>query len=226
MKRIAIVVVTGIALTLAAASCVGNHGQSTLDAISGSIQDKTPKPIVEAYVEYPGPQERWSGPSTLAVHITARDGADPSVSVSPNIFQLDGAIPTPPKRSALTTQIVRERLALVATALSVNTGKMDEPGGCLYPMRARLIRSDGSLIEKRGCRSPIGWAFQASDAATDLVAAAETPAREPASAPVPAAVQAVKPTTAPVPAAVAVPPTAPTAPSNGGSSPFGSPAKK
>ena len=34
--------------------------------------------------------------------------------------------------------------------------------GCLSPVRARLIRSDGSLVEKFGCRSFQGWASVAS----------------------------------------------------------------
>jgi hypothetical protein len=29
--------------------------------------------------------------------------------------------------------------------------------GCLYPIRARLIRSDGSVLERQGCRDNSGW---------------------------------------------------------------------
>ena len=179
-------VLVAVSILACASSCVGMHGQSTLDAIQGSIAEV--KPIVEAHIEYPGPQERWAGPATLSVHIIARDGAEPTVTVSPNLFQPEGAsLVTPQRKGTLTTQVVRERLGLVATALTQNVASNDEKtGGCLSPVRARLIRSDGQVIEKRGCRSQSGWAFQASDAATDLIAAAEGPVREPASKTIPA----------------------------------------
>src|SRR4051812_35692781 len=107
MIRAIAVLVAGLCLTLAA-SCVGMHGQSTLDAIQGSITEN--KPVVEAYFEYPGPQERWAGPSSVAIHITARDGAEPTISISPNVFQNEAAVDLQPgKKSGLTTQVVRER---------------------------------------------------------------------------------------------------------------------
>src|SRR4051812_39397522 len=113
MIRAIAVLIAGLLLTLAA-SCVGMHGQSTLDAIQGSIAEA--KPIVEAYIEYPGPQERWAGPATVAIHVIARDGAEPTIVVSPDLFQSEGAAPV--RKNGLTTQVVRERLALVATALT------------------------------------------------------------------------------------------------------------
>src|SRR6185295_670703 len=127
MIRAIIVLIAGLLLTLAA-SCVGMHGQSTLDAIQGSITEN--KPVVEAYIEYPGPQERWAAPSSLAIHITARDGSDPTIAISPNVFQTEGAVEVVPvgKKSGLTTQVVRERLGLVATALTQNVTSSDEKG--------------------------------------------------------------------------------------------------
>jgi hypothetical protein len=179
LSSVALILLTGLLLTFAA-SCVGMHGQSTLDAIQGSIAEN--KPIVEAFVEYPGPQERWAGPSSLVVHITARDGVEPTVTLTPGVFQAESGVSdfsTPVRKSGLTTQVVRERLALVATALTQAGLSTDEKqGGCLSPVRARLIKSDGSIIEKRGCRSQTGWAFQASDAATDLIAAADSGSRD------------------------------------------------
>jgi hypothetical protein len=29
--------------------------------------------------------------------------------------------------------------------------------GCLYPVRARLVRADGSVLEQQGCRGNSGW---------------------------------------------------------------------
>jgi hypothetical protein len=175
-----------LGLLAAVPGCVGMHGtQPSLDALQNAVGEG--KPVVEAFFEYPGPQERWAGPNSLVVHVVARDGADPTITTSPNVFQpeagvIDFSAPMPAKRSGLTTSIVRERLAIVGTALNQPAGAHDEPiGGCLSPIRARIIRIDGSVTEKRGCRSQTGWAFQASDAAMDLLTMAENgPPRVPA----------------------------------------------
>jgi hypothetical protein len=196
MKRIAratLAVVAGGVVAAALGSCVGMHGQSTLDAIQGSIEEK--KPFVEAWIEYSGPQERWAGPSSLIVHVTAKDGGAPMVALVPDRFTPEagvadfssqaaslpagpGRAPGSESQAILSTTAIRDRLAVLGTALSQPTsaGAADEgASGCLSPIHARLVRSDGSIVEKRGCRSGAGWAFQASAAAADLVAL--TPSR-------------------------------------------------
>ncbi|HUP55959.1 MAG TPA: hypothetical protein VM598_00800, partial [Bdellovibrionota bacterium] len=146
-------VLLSASLLALAPACVGMHGQGGLDALNTGGE----KPIVEAFFEYSGPQDRWAGPSSLVVHVTARDGVDPTITLSPGVFQpeagaVDFSSPMTAKRSGLTTAIVRERLALVATAMN-DKAKEEAASGCLSPVRARMIRSDGSLLEKRGCRS-------------------------------------------------------------------------
>jgi hypothetical protein len=181
MSKRTLLFIIGIlaALLTMTAACVGMHGQSTLDAIQGSIQEA--KPIIEAYIEYPGPQDRWAGPGNLIVHVTARgEGKDPEISFSPHVFQAEAGVQdfTTPvaKKSALTTQVVRERLGLVAAAMTTASQAGDDRApGCLSPVRVRLIKNDGGILEKHGCRSLTGWTFQAADAAADLIAAASQP---------------------------------------------------
>lgn len=37
------------------------------------------------------------------------------------------------------------------------------PKGCLYPVRLRLVRTDGTLLEKEGCRGGAAWVRKAEE---------------------------------------------------------------
>ena len=59
------------------------------------------------------------------------------------------------------------RMRLAQLADSVQESKIEYPGGCLYPVRIRLLRADGGVIEKSGCRSSRGWVKDASALVAD-----------------------------------------------------------
>lgn len=147
--------------------CVNMQNQPALEALQGSLGQA----YVEAYVQYAGPQEKWSGPSQLIVHVMAKEAGNAQISVTPASFQ---EAPEPEKPSdttvqqrtlasthGVTSEQAREQLAHLATEMQ---GADDKFYGCLYPVRVRLVRVDGALLEKQGCRGQGGWTKAASEA--------------------------------------------------------------
>ncbi len=125
-------------------------------------------PLVEAYIEYPGPHEKWAGPFSFVIHVTIRGPGKPQIMISPEILKPQA---TEKKTESvgsqgLSTEAVREELARLNAA-------MQEPErvfhGCLYPVRVSLIRADGVLIERQGCRGQLGWPRIASEISNHLI---------------------------------------------------------
>lgn len=162
-------------LALAAASQGCLSMQNSVDAITESMSTQ---PYVEAYIEYAGPQARWAGPSSFVLHVNAKQDTGPAeLSVTPALFKKATPAPTTANSRApasapgpaLTGEAAREQLAHLATALQ---GASEAFRGCLSPVRVRLIRADGGLVEKQGCRGQNGWSRVASEAVDHFIAAA------------------------------------------------------
>ena len=95
--------------------------------------------------------------------LTGRDGSTPS----------EIAIPPTRCKEALNVDFYRAAFARKRPGSSAvfndTTGEAFK--GCLYPVRARLIRADGSVVEKQGCRSQLGWTRVASETVSLLISA-------------------------------------------------------
>ena len=143
--------------------CLSMESQGTLDAISGNLQ----QPFVEAFIEYPGPASKYSGPSNFILHVVAKDAGNAQVAVSPALFNKSDH-----KRglasTATTGEATRTRLSQLASALGAGDPTFH---GCLYPVRVRLIRADQSLLEKVACRNSTGWSRAASEAVDYFISA-------------------------------------------------------
>jgi hypothetical protein len=65
------------------------------------------------------------------------------------------------------TQVnARDQVARLAEAIRDD----DSPfSGCLNPVRVRLIRTDGILLERQGCRGQEGWPKVASEVASHFL---------------------------------------------------------
>lgn len=161
--------------------CLGMQGQSTIDLIYEQTQSN---PFVEAYIEYSGPNARWAGPTTFSVRVLAKEAGAAEVSVSPSLFKSKAVVTSASATSlpsmapsngpsnapstrilssmdnkVFTSEMAREQLAFLAISMQDN----DKPfKGCVSPVRARLIKSDGSILEKNGCRGQQGWVMLAS----------------------------------------------------------------
>lgn len=127
-------------------------------------------PFTEGYIEYPGPSEKWVGPQNFVVHIVTRGTGNAQISILPALFSTSMSDPKGSGLATLNINIgtVREELARLNAA-------MQEPErvfeGCLYPVRVNLIRSDGILIERQGCRGQLGWPRVVSEIVNHLIEA-------------------------------------------------------
>jgi hypothetical protein len=189
-----------ILLVLGSTGCISSMNNAPqLDALQSLVGGG--KSYVEAYVEYRGPQERWAGPSTFLIHVNAREGTAAKISVSPNVFgnrKVDPANfqPTmdtsrrpasktqehgPGSEAApgITAEAARNHLNQLAGAMQNGDVAFE---GCLSPVRVRLIRTDGAVIEKQGCRSGEGWSRAASEMVHQFILASSS-VDSPASAP-------------------------------------------
>ncbi len=156
------------AVILSFGGCVNIQNHPAVEALQGALGQL----YVETYIQYAGPQEKWSGPGQLIVHVNAREAGNAQISVTPPSFQAPAEPDKPAEpgttvqqrtlasAKALTSEQARDQLAHLATEMQ----GADTPFyGCLYPVRVRLVRADGALLEKQGCRGQGGWTKAASD---------------------------------------------------------------
>lgn len=146
----------------ALAGCLSAQNQANLG--DGTPTDAT-GPFVEVFIEYPGPQEKWAGPSSFLLHVSAKEPGEARIAVTPDLRTDDEPTlktrePAASKKP-MPAEVAREQIAQLANVLQSAGAPFR---GCLYPVRARFVRTDGSLIEKQGCRSEIGWSRSVSDA--------------------------------------------------------------
>ncbi|MCM2277468.1 MAG: hypothetical protein NDJ89_05280 [Oligoflexia bacterium] len=148
-----------------AIGCTSLQNQNPIENALQSLKGTTGKPYVEAYIEYTGPADKWAGPATFLMHVVAKDSGPAVISIVPPLFgdaMLSETTRAPASADPKTSSgdAARERLTRLAGEL-----QGDEPSfrGCLSPVRVRLLRSDGALLEKQGCRGTQGWPKAVSD---------------------------------------------------------------
>lgn len=175
-------------LLLAGPGCLSTQTQTSLDGTQSA-------PYVEVFVEYPGPQERWSGPTSFLLHVSAKDEGSAQIVTTPGWAdesagneapsQTPGQAPAPQSvpmsarvpasalgkavgKRQMSAQEARELLGNLNIALQ---GAAAPFKGCMSPVRVRLVRADGALTERQGCRSEIGWARAISETVNIFVGA-------------------------------------------------------
>lgn len=174
---------TGVlAAALVFSSCVGGV-QSTVDGLTKTA-------FVEGFIEYPGPDKRWAGPKSLMVHVSAKENwaqieVVPPPKVFPDALTVNGRTLASAPTTGMSGEAAREQLAHLASVLQENEGSF---AGCLLAVRVRLVRNDGSVVEKSGCRVQSAWSRTISEAASQFVTASlygtpESRASERATAP-------------------------------------------
>ena len=177
---------SSLVLAGACTSLTDHPAMNSLEAVKG--QSNPGQPYVEAYFEFVGPQAKWAGPPSWVVHVDAREGEWARVKTQPTLFTEGAAtatIPTAPdetikegahggeKRapaavskaqppaSSLTVQNARTQLAEIASMISPDRKPQSVVNlACLHPVRVRLIKQDGTVLDQQGCRSIHGWEAQ------------------------------------------------------------------
>lgn len=153
--------------------CLSMQSQTTVDNVTGALPSK---PFVEAFVEYRGPADRWAGPTSFLLHVVAKDTGPAQITVVPSLFgapaeterKLASETTKPAATTGMTGEVAREQMGKLAAALQ---GVETPFRGCLSPVRVRLVRADGSLVEKTGCRAIDGWSKAASEAVAQFITA-------------------------------------------------------
>lgn len=152
--RILIAIGTAFAIICLSACQAGIRPVASIPTQSATVADGAP--FVEAFLEYVGPPERWAGPRTVTLHLQARELEPASVLITPNPGM---PVPRPGGGSVsaaghIAQPVARDELRALGTTM------IEAPAtftGCLYPIRARLVRADGTVLERTGCRANTGW---------------------------------------------------------------------
>ncbi len=118
--------------------------------------------VVEAYLEYVGPPEKWAGPKPFTIHVDAsREG--------PIQIKLTSAFEAPELRSwssrtggEFHVLGVTETRAQLTELARLSAEKGESFQACVNPVRVRLIRADQSVVERLGCRGQGDWAAHVS----------------------------------------------------------------
>jgi len=145
-----------LAALAAISGCVGARN-STLDEIAGVFGGGDKAVYTEAFLDYPGPADQWAGPAHFILHVTAKDKvADVQIPAQWHPVASDHRAPA----SALTGEEARAKLSELANSMRDDSG---EYRGCMYPIRVRLVRADGNVLDKMGCRDQSKWSKTASE---------------------------------------------------------------
>lgn len=152
--------------------CMGGcFGNSNIEKKSDEV--KPTAPFVEAYLEYLGPSEKWAGPASFVIHLDARGNEGAKISLVNSKFAEEGlsagrAPAGVEAKKNLSAEAFREELKNFSQELDKNPN--NEMGlSCLYPIVARLIRSDGAVTLHQGCRGQMGFSSLTSQFANRLL---------------------------------------------------------
>ncbi len=171
----------GVGVSYVFSGCLSTQNQSSLG--NGESAGPSQSPFVEALIEYPGPEQRWLGAKTFVVSVRAKDSGPAQIAVIPGFradpsldspagepTQIDGTTsgrgpaaalglsPVPTKK--MSAEEARQILSHLHIALQGNATPFQ---GCMYPLRVKMIRADGGIFEKIGCRSETGWSRVVSE---------------------------------------------------------------
>ncbi len=166
--------ITILSFLLSCSGCLSAQNHPSLEALE---QMKGVSPLVEGYIEYGGPEERWMGPSSLMIHVLAKEGTLAQITVSgPNFVEPIEMPPTPARTlasSGMSVEMARDHLKNLAGAIAQDESPFQ---GCLSPLRVRMIHANGAVEEKQGCRSQKGWPGLTNQIASQMMAVASSTA--------------------------------------------------
>lgn len=177
MKKVSILFLAGVSLGVS--GCFSTFSNNpALDVLEGIAAGG--KGFVEAYIEYQGPDEKWVGPPTFLLHVLAKEEMA-VIKIAQPAFQGDeGASPVNSSTSlqfrrpasgravGMTGEVARNYLNQLASAIQSGDVSFQ---GCLSPVRVRMIRFDGGVIDKQGCRGGDGWPKAVGEAVSQFMAA-------------------------------------------------------
>ncbi len=108
-------------------------------------------------------------PSPKEEHAAAGHAASPQNSNSNSKVAKATAQAARTIASAANSAGVALREQIVALATSVQSAGETPFAGCLNPIRIRMIREDGALLERQGCRGSTGWSHTVSQSVASFL---------------------------------------------------------
>ena len=152
-------------MSWAMSGCLGSGSDTENDPI---FSDGKSLPFTDAYIVYPGPNEKWVGPDTFTVHLSTIGPVDAHVTISSRILKSRemGRHSIRSSSHNLSIEAAREEIARLFASLKEHETVFH---GCLSPVRVKLIRSDGALVERQACRGQSGWPKVASEVVNHLI---------------------------------------------------------
>lgn len=178
------------ALTLTGWGCLSMQSQTSLDGGGNTTTNTSTQPYVEAYIEYPGPQAKWAGPMSYILHVSAKDSGAAQITTTPQLLtdepkaeheshEAPSVSQRAPAASAVSQAIApaihhmssEDARAQLAHLVSALQGVQAPFRGCMTPVRVRLVRADGGIFERQGCRSELGWSRTVSETVSAFVEA-------------------------------------------------------
>jgi len=139
------------------AGCFGTETGMNPDQLIIDYNEESTAPFIEGYIEFLGPHEKWVGPASFVLHVSARDGEKATLNLAPSLVQGLGTVDSGKARDELLKLFVAMR------------AEEQEYYGCMNPVKVRLIRSDGSTAERMGCRGQAAWPRIASETVNRLL---------------------------------------------------------
>lgn len=162
-----------VPLVITLASTVsGCFGISSAPSGSTANSEKALKPVAEALIEYTGPQPQWVGPQSLSIRISTLSAS--AASSSGEVTMTPPFVASHSGKATLALELTRDLLNRLNASLVVQdseTRKEELYTGCLLPVRVKLTHTDGTLTERVGCRSQLGWPKVASEIAEQALGA-------------------------------------------------------
>lgn len=118
--------------------------------------------FVEAVVEYSGPDARWAGPQNFVLRVQVSQDHQTKVSWIVPEFK-DKAMFAGRQLASVPKDenqagAIQDQMRALAFEIQKETGAYT---GCLWPVRVRMVRNDGVVIERRGCRGQNRWTERA-----------------------------------------------------------------
>ncbi len=160
LKRLPLLSALGLVI-VGGSGCMSVQNQSVTEEIK-----KGESPYVEAVIEYQGPASKWFGPSSVVLYVNARDMQNPSVTVTPEfqIFEIEKKYAPRSLAQADGNPAKAAKLREMVAKLALSLKELPDPVvvGCLSPVKVRLLREDGGLTERQGCRTREGFGLEVS----------------------------------------------------------------
>lgn len=152
--------VVWVLATLVLSGCFGSNSDTSEDH---PLAEDVTKPFIEATIEYPGPHEQWTGPQNFMVRVTTWKAGKAQIIIHPPMIHSEGNRIShyPPQGTrGVSIETVREEFARLYLALRTQEQSFQ---GCLLPVRVKLVRVDGVIVERQACRGQGGWPKVASE---------------------------------------------------------------